>query len=472
MLKNMEENLVNDYRITWRFCTLYDNAEYTTDKLLFLMKHRVCSMALDSNMYFYKLDNDELTLKKFELDCDHGVPRGQININEDIEFNKQEQHYIIEISGMLIHRNMMFDDLNQISTLYMVLEPIYLTYDNLRINLYPLVKLRKGLIMIEYRAFPGDNILSCQEFINNYSEIFHKKIDNIEIDVNLFHAIYPKAQAINVKNIMHDGCAQAICELPTKDFPYLKDISISIFRLFISEMNFDWIGRTTYSLNPSVIDEKMVMPLLYSYGKNAQIIYSEKPINYREFNDYKHYVTAGTSMTLGDIMQTYMFADSIDEEILFSMTQTERLRCRIDKCRDTDSEELIKLYKEILNFKHDYLKKYNHLLIIHRIMEDIWNNFGIEQAIKEIETLIELRLKESENLKNKQFSKIQMLFSIVTVLLSSAPIYEYLVLPGFSLIQCKNIETIATIDKMVLFLGTLVISSLVIWLITKLCKKD
>ena len=324
--------------------------------------------------------------------------------------------------------------------------------------------------MIEYRVFPGINEIRCEDFVTEYSNIYREKITNIEMDVNLYHALFPNGEIKNQQTISHDGCEESICQVPTNTFSYLKDISLGIFTLITGDIDCEWICRTTYSLKPSFPDKRIAPSLLFSYGYTSKYVNIDKITNYREFNDYEHYVTAGTTVTLGDIMISYMFADSLDEEILFNMTQLSEFRSNVEKCTYMNDKQLILLYEKILEFKRNYLKKYNHLLLVHKVMDDMWNTYDAEQIIEEIEMLIDLKLKKSESIRNNQFTRIQLFFSVITVLLSSTPLYEYLILPGFSLIINEKTELIRTDYKIILFLATIVVLSIVLGLMQLIFK--
>lgn len=461
-LNQMKRNVVEDYRVTWRFCTFFTNKDYIVKQLPILLKNKICSMALDSDMNFYKWHNGKFIVKKFELCCDHESPSGEISINEKPELNKQEKHYLFEVAGMLIHRNMMFSDLDTINTMYMVLEPVYITYNNFTICAYPLLKFRNKMLMIEYRVYPGANEITCEDFAKKFSNIYRDKITSLEMDVNLYHALFPNKEIKDQRIISHDGCEQSICQVPANTFIYLKDISLEIFTLITADMDCEWICRTTYSLKTSFPDKRIATSLLFSYEYTSKYINIDAVTNYREFEDYEHYVSAGATVTLGDIMVSYMFADSLDEEILFNMTQLSEFRSNVETCAYMNDKQLISLYEKILEFKRNYLRKYNHLLLVHKVMNDMWSTYEADQTIEEIETLINLKLKKSESIRNNQFTRIQLFFSVITVLLSSAPLYEYLILPGFSLIVNEKVELIRTDHKILLFLATIVVLSLLL----------
>lgn len=461
-----KNNMIKDYRITWRYCTSFKTSVHIKKLLPELFKEKVCIMALDSDMNFFKYENDKFINKHFQLLCDHGHPSGTIKFDEELNFDNQEEHYLYEVAGMLIHRNLMFDDLDATKTMYMILQPIYIVYSGKEFGLYPMIKLRNKMIMIEYRVFPGDNEIDIDTFIGEYADILHKKIEKVEMDTNLFKALFPKENICFEKEIEHDGCKQNICTVPDGIYEYLKDLSLSIFYLITNNEEINWIGRTTYSLSANMSEKQIVM-LLFSVAGELKRIPQNAMKNYREFNDYKHYVTVGTSLTVGDILNTYMFADTLDEEILFYMAKIGHFRSEVEQCNTENDTELLNLYESILQLKHKYLNKYNHLACVREIMSDLWIALKSDEIIEEIKAIIELNLKKVEIKKNRKLNNIQLYYSIVAVLLSSAPLYEYIVIPIYCQLYGIQYSDIGNYCKVGLFIVTFALFFIIL-IITKL----
>lgn len=463
--RGIKNSKIKDYRITWRYCTSIKTSNHIKNLLPEFFKEKICIMALDSDMNFYKYENDNFIIKHFQLICDHGYPSGTIKFDEELNFDGQEEHYLYEVAGMLIHRNLMFDDLDVTKTMYMMLQPIYIVYGGKYLGLYPMIKLRNKMIMIEYRVFPGDNEIDIDTFVDEYADILHKKIEKIEMDTNLFKALFPNERICFEKEIEHDGCKQKICTVPEGIYEYLKDVSLSIFYLITKNEEINWIGRTTYSVSAD-ISEKQITKLLFSVVGDIKRIPQGVLKNYREFNDYKHYVTAGTTLTVGDILSTYMFADALDEEILFYMTKIGHLRSEVERCDIENDNELINLYESVLQLKHKYLSKYNHLACVRDIMSDLWIELKSDEIIEQIKAIIELNLKKVEMKKNRKMNNIQLYYSIVAVLLSSAPLYEFIIIPIYCQAYGVEYSDIGNYCRIGLFIATFALFFLIL-IITK-----
>lgn len=291
-------------------------------------------MIFDSELNYYSIQKGKLCTKKFSLECDFGTTSGRINFEPECELNEVEQHYLFEIAGMLIHKNIMFDNKTAENLFYVVLEPMLVQYEFIQLLMYPLVKIRDDLLMVEFRIFPGNNLITDDAFIDNYSTIMHQKIQNIKIDQKLYKYLYPEKDVEETEVIEHDGYKQILCKAPLEDFLYQKDIALCLFSVFQGGEEISWIERTTYSLNNEDNTSAKFLPIMFSH--RTKVNFSEKIElkDYRELDDYSHFVNTGVSMTIGEIKDTYMFADCLDEELLFMITQSKKLSARFIKIKD------------------------------------------------------------------------------------------------------------------------------------------
>lgn len=93
------------------------------------------------------------------MECEWGTISGHIDFEPAYELNEMEQHYLFEIVGMLIHKNVMFDNKNAENLFYVVLEPMLVQYQFIQLWMYHIMitKMLKSmknigmLVLVIYR---------------------------------------------------------------------------------------------------------------------------------------------------------------------------------------------------------------------------------------------------------------------------------------------------------------------------------
>lgn len=467
--KRKKENHVQDYRITWRYCCVYNQKNIIEDNIKHYLMKNISIMIFDSELNYYSIEEGKLCTKKFSLECEWGTISGHIDFEPEYELNEMEQHYLFEIAGMLIHKNVMFDNKNAENLFYVVLEPMLVQYQFIQLLMYPLIKLCDGLIMVEFRVFPGNNLMTDDTFIDNYSTIMHQKIKNIKIDQNLYKYLYPKRDIEETEIVEHDGYKQILCKVPSEEFLYQKDIALCLLSLFQGGEEIDWIERTTYSLNYEDNTSAKFQPIMFSYGTKVNFTEKIELKDYRELDDYSHYVNAGMSMTIGEIKDTYMFADCLDEELLFMITQSKKFKSEFYQNKELDEQNLLNLYRKILVFKESYLSKYNHLLQVKSIVKDFWVELEIDELLNIVQDLLNLQIQEEEFRKNEYQNYLQWGIAIVTIILSSSPIYEYIVSPIYDIVSVMPENNNVKIS---LYLFSIAISLVIVIIMHKMIRSQ
>lgn len=467
--KRDKKNNIQDYRITWRYCCAYNQKNIIEDNIIHYLMKNIAVMIFDSELNYYSIQKGKLCTKKFSLECDLGTTSGCINFGSEYELTEVEQHYLLEIAGMLIHKNVMFDNKTAENLFYVVLEPMIVQYECIQLLTYPLIKIRDDFLMVEFRIFPGNNLMTDDAFIDNYSTIMHQKIQNIKIDQNLYKYLYPERDVEETEVVEHDGYKQILCKAPLEEFLYQKDIALCLFSLFQGREEISWIARTTYSLNYEDNASAKFLPIMFSHRTKVNFAKKIELKDYRELDDYSHFVNAGISMTVGEIKDTYMFADCLDEELLFMISQSKRFKSEVYENRELGEQNLLNLYKKILIFKESYLSKYNHLLQVKSIVKDFWKLLEIDELLDLVQNSLNLQIQEAEFRKNEYQNYLQWGIAIVTIILSSSPIYEYIVSPMYDIVSTMPENNNVKIS---LYLFSIVISLVFVIIMHKMIRSQ
>lgn len=465
-----KENHVLDYRITWRYCCAYSQKDIIKKNIEYFLSKNIAIMVFDSELNYYTMKNGKLSSKKNSLKYDYGTTSEYIDFEANCELNEEARHYLFEIADMIIHKNIMFNNMSAENLFYVVLEPMVVQYECITLLMYPLIKIRDGLLMVEFRIYPGKTQMTDLEFLDNYSTIMYQKIQNIKIGQNLYVYLHPESSSKDKEVFEYNGYKWVLQEVPAEEFSYQKDIALCLLSVFKESREISWLSRTTYSVNYEDNKSGKYVPLMFSYG--AKVSSNEKISfkDYRENDDYSHFVNAEISMTVGAIMDSYMFADCLDEEILFMAMQSNKFQSQVYGMGELNEQNLLNLYSEILIFKETYLTKYNHLSQVNHIVKDVWKLLEIEELLEVIQNLLSLQLQKLEFKKNKYQNYLQWGISVIIIVLSSSTIYEYIVSPLYAILTQASVNTNSI--KICLYLFSIFISLTFVMLIRKTITQE
>ena len=123
--------------------------------------------------------------------------------------------------------------------------------------------------------------------------------------------------------------------------------------------------------------------------------------------------------------------------------------------------------KELLKLKIDYLYKYNTLYLSKKVIEMFWEELQFDKLIQTANELIELYMSKKQINDTKKQDALNTRLSIIAVLLSSSPIYEYIVKPILSKFTKIPFYSKITIIDTFLYSITVVIIMILILIINK-----
>lgn len=448
-----KQKIINDYRITFRYSSYFYNLDYVNKMVLELINKGIIKLAIDSNMNVYKLINNKIEIISLNLENQYNSMSGKITgMNEEqlSYFCEFDIHYIIEIAGQIHLRNRIVEEDNY-QAVYLMLAPICVSKKECLV--YPTIKIYDETITIEYRLFPNKDNIDINDFLKFVKNIHFEK-NQIMMEENL-----KKLLALSSENRIYDRLCDGInlnfCLLDDK--LSLLDLSLKLMFYLTSEDNW-WIGRQTYAINGCGIDEDYVKSLLLNYTGKLKINSNIKIQNLREYEDYKYYSLPTGTTAVGEIKDCYPFCDVVDDEMLHINVKYKYLEQKLNKQRSLDELYLIK--KELLKLKMEYLYKYNTLYLSKKVIEIFWNELQFDKLIQTVNELIELYMSKKQDALNTRLS-------IIAVLLSSSPIYEYVVKPIFGKFTRIQFYSKITIIDTFLYFITVVIIMILILIINK-----
>lgn len=414
----MFKQKVNDYRITFRYSSYFHDLNHVNKKILELINDGVAKLAIDSSMRVYKLINNKLEIIPLNLNFQYNSMKGEINgLKEDQmkSFCKFDIHYIIEIAGQFLMRSKIAEE-DDYQAIYLMLAPISIAeYEYL---IYPTIKVYDNTITVEYRLFPNKDDINFNTFL--------KLIKKVHLEKNQIMMEDKIRDKLNLSS-KKESYERLYDELNLHYYKLNDKLSLlDLIYNLTKEVNW-WIGRQTYAVNGYGISEKQVKSLLLNYTGDLKLNPNIEIRNLREYEDYKYYSLTTGTMVVGKIEDCYVFADAVDDEILHIHVKYKYLEQSLMNQQSLESLYTIK--KNLLNLKMDYLYKYNALYLSKKAIELLWNEFQFDELINTTNNLIELYVSDKTIQQNKKQDALNNILSIVAILVSSSPIYEYVVKP-------------------------------------------
>lgn len=457
------KNPIEEYYITYRVAFSHDiNFTSVHDRLQKLLKSRALYCALDSQMTFAKYEENKPYQKQFPVNFD-SVKATDLNIvkeNEHIE--EFEKHFFKSTMYRFKLKNQILQKVKYLNELSAMMQSIRISFEHIDIYLRPIIRIFDGSIMIDFRINSDNYFRDYDDFTNAFSELFEEPIKDVKLKSALYNEFFQNVPV----------CNEDMISAPKGWVETLKDLALKIVELFVDK-TIGWMARTTYYLKIKHCNQKMALPLLYSYRTDKGLLRkknTESLVDYDEFNSSCFYVSRGASVTFCDSEYAYLnynLADVIDEEILNLMTQIYKINKVITE--NLSYAELLKENEKILNIKTMYAIKYDKVSSFRKIIDDVWTESKADLIIEQIQELINLKIDKMEYEKEKQINTIQYYFSIITVLLSCTPLYEYIILPSLSMLFNRSIDSFGPGWKLAFFLISLGI--LGVFLLIKVIKR-
>lgn len=469
----MKKKQISDYRVRKSVAfTLYD-AILREESFITLLATRALYCIIEEK-------NDSLDILRYVND---EIKRDTISVNYRLKqqsatmfhkdlpkFERFEKHYLESIIGEKLFQKLFFvDDWDfQNQTKYLIFEPILIGLQkNSRIyRLYPVIKvINNETVITEFYYYPIEEILSLSEFIQQKLELFDE-IESFRIPAEYFIAQDWPFQHLLAERFDFEGFSTTVYEYDfgEQSVQNLLSVATLFLGMLFEFEEYTYYGRTTIALDINHLTDDEINSIQTGIIRsNFDSIYKQEFQNFSEDTATGLFILPSLTLTTGDILETYIPALVIDEEIAI-LNQS---LLTLSKLHDSDIEVLLQVKKKLQLLKQKILYKYSRLLVVHTVMKYMNQEiFHLEEQINSIDNLIETAIREKEFQKANKANFFATVLGIVSVLLSSTAIFEYITIPIFKVRYGRDMINLEIILNFVITLSIVGILMLILYFIS------
>ncbi len=405
-----------------------DEIKYIEELPLYLISKGIVRLAIDSGLAYYKKGKKEGTLDIGTINITKEFRKRAAkitNMNELEGLNEFEKINIYDSIGMWLHEEEFFYEKERYISLFFL--PLTLLYKNFSIKVYPIAKFyQDGRIILSYNIY-FNNHVTFKQFGNIVSSIEIEQIKAIELPIAFLSDMqYDKSKVYS--RIENEENIEYIYLENFKGITNFIDLSKFILLLFGAENNSNiFYSRILYLIDDKKLSNKSINKLLNCCMGN----FKESNIgkDYRLFNDYYHYENDTSTVIIGnDCLQNYPGIQSREEYII--------LRIMKDSIIFKNAVENKYTYNQLKKIRLDYMLEENHYACspyseINDSIMHIFNSMHKEIRVKNLNTLLEEKIKEKE-------LGFQDNITLIALLFTCQPITDYILIPLYSL-YCDHI---------------------------------
>lgn len=429
------ETKIDDYRVRKSFSFGLYNAELDADSISNLLATRALYCYVDEDFSIVRFKDGELQTSKINLQTETFKRTATFKI-EEIEIDEFEEHYIAHISGEKLFRNVFFSkDSDYIDDYrYFIFQPIIVQLDknDKYYRLYPVVKVvNKQTVIVDFNYYPTDESKSVEDFTSMLVQI-EDKFKMLKFPYSYLVALGIDVDTRDGEYFEFESNKTAIFGTDKIHATNILELSELFVSLLVDYDKYSWFGRTVISLGNVKLSNEQIN-LLKNGFKYEQInpLYNKKIINFSEELSTKFYVFEHMTLTTGEILETFMPATILDEEL--SILNTKML-VYSKIVTDEPLNELLKSKKELQLLKQQISSKYSSIRLAHTIMEYAINElFKINEKIETVDSLAEISFRQQEFKKQSNDNIFQILISFVSIILSVSAIFEYIIVPIYEI---------------------------------------
>jgi hypothetical protein len=452
---------INDYRVRKSFTFGLFDATINPKIVSRIIATRALYCYIDKDFNMTRVKEGKLETSKINFHAEEYSTIASFK-PETSDIDDFEKYYLAHISGEKLFRNFFFSkDIDYIDEyVYFIFQPIIIELEkdpDYSYQIYPVVKVvNEEVVIVDFNYFPNDNSESVEEFAFRLLRI-QDKIKALKFPHAYFLALgfdVDKDQGELFSFESNESVLFTLKNSLCKNLVELAEMYVSI--LFTYE-ELIWVGRTVVSVDNTNLTKEQIQLIKYGFKiTENNPLYDIEMINFSEHPSTKFFVFEHLTLTLGGILDTYIPATIIDEEISILNTKIYGFSKIVD---DESLDELLKSKKELHLLKQQISLKYSRLLRVYKIIEYVTNDLlKINDQIDRIDALLENSFRQKEFSQTRRDNLYHSIIGIVSVILSMSVFFDYIIHPIY---EIRFSREMPPIDRLLNY-GLLVVVSFVI----------
>lgn len=466
---------IKDYRVRKSFSfSLYDGV-IDPEIITSLIATRALYCYIDDDFNMTRVKDGKPEKSKVDFHTEDYTTNATLKIGGS-DIDDFETHYLAHISGEKLFRNFFFskDDDYKDEYIYFVFQPIVIELEKnseYYYRIYPVVKVvNKETVIVDFNYYPHDEAESVEEFAFRLLRI-GDKINKLKLPYTYFVALGLEMDKENGELFNFEANESAIFiseDISVRDVHELAEMFLS---MLLKYEKYSWFGRTLISLdNPNLTDRQIqLIRNGFEYTQNNPL-YDRQLINFSEHPSTKFYVFEHITLTLGDILESYMPAAVLDEELSILNTKMIVYSKVVD---DESLDELLKSKKELHLLKQQISLKYSSILKAHTIMDYAINDlFKINDQIDRIDALADISFRQKEFTKTKRDNLFHFIIGIVSLILSMSVIFDFIIKPIYEIRFNQKMSSLDILLNYLMLMGVSAVILFAVYLLIMRKKKN
>ncbi|MCG5105036.1 hypothetical protein [Oceanobacillus alkalisoli] len=469
------QTYIKDFRVRKSFSFGLYNAVVDPEIVSSLIATRALYCYIDDDFNMTRVKDGKLEKSKIDFHTEDYTTMAKLKFGE-INIDDFESHYLAHISGEKLFRNFFFskdeDYIDEYS--YFIFQPIVIELEKeteYYYRIYPVVKVvNNEIVVVDFNYYPHDETETVEEFADRLLRI-GDKIKNLKLPYTYFIALGLEMNKENGELFNFESNVSAVYNFEDISIRDVHELAEMFLSMLLKYEKYSWFGRTLISLdNPNLTDKQIqLIRNGFEYTENNPL-YDRKLINFSEHPSTKFYVFEHITLTMGDIMDSYMPAAVLDEELAILNTKMIVYSKVVD---DESLDELLKSKKELHLLKQQISLKYTNILKAHTVMDYAINNlFKINDQIDRIDGLADISFRQKEFTKAKRDSLFHFIVGFVSFILSMSVLFDYIVKPIYEIRFAQEITPLDTLLNYIMFMGVSGVVVIALYLFIMRKKKD
>lgn len=429
-------NVIKDFRFKKNISFGLYNGKLNEDIITKLLITRAlyCYIDDDFNILRYKSESVEETKVEFKNEA---YQQSATFKTENADYDDFEEHYITNITGEKLFRNFFFskDDDYIDNYDYFIFQPFILSLEkeaDYQYVIYPVVKIVNGeIVIVEFNFFPSDEENSVYDFSDKLIRM-QDLISAVKLPYTYFVALGIETNIDEAEGFSFENNDSAVFNLNDENIRNIFDVALLFVDLMFTYERYSWFGRTVISLDRPDLSREEIEYVKNGFHYNEENqFYNSELTNFGESKNSKLYIFGHLTLSLGNILEAYLPAVILDQEISIVNTKL------IVHSKSGDEEkplELLDKKRELQKLRGQIATKYTSILSFHSAMNYAMNKiFNVNDVIQRIDDLIEINFRRKEYEKYERDYIFQTIIAIVSVLLSLSAIFEFIITPIYEL---------------------------------------